>query len=212
MLYQESPKTAVPSTPVAQLSIPLKGGVPQRVLEMRNDWNYECAHRPASLCVVSEASQDEKQFTLTAFDPLKGRGKVIRTIQKKPNVSFNGQALSPDETMYAISKSGEAADIHIRMLSLAGDADREITVKDWPNLTGLSWSPEGKGLYVGSVSAGQGGTLLYVDLKGNSQVLSQYKGIGGIGRTIWGVPSPDGRYLAILGEAMNSNIWMLEGF
>ena len=29
---------------------------------------------------------------------------------------------------------------------------------------------------------------------------------------IWGFPSPDGRYLAILGEATNSNVWMLEGF
>jgi hypothetical protein len=28
----------------------------------------------------------------------------------------------------------------------------------------------------------------------------------------WGVPSRDGRYLAILGTASNSNVWMLEGF
>jgi hypothetical protein len=27
-----------------------------------------------------------------------------------------------------------------------------------------------------------------------------------------GIPSPDGRHLAILGHTINSNIWMLENF
>jgi hypothetical protein len=47
------------------------------------------------------------------------------------------------------------------------------------------------------------------DLKGNAQVLWQFKGRGG---AIWGVPSPDGRYLAIRADAIDSNVWMLEGF
>ena len=76
------------------------------------------------------------------------------------------------------------------------------------DVSGLDWAPDGKGFYVGS-STLQARTLLYVDLNGNAWVLWQYKGEGG---EIWGVPSPDGRYLAILGEAVNSNVWMLEGF
>ena len=67
--------------------------------------------------------------------------------------------------------------IHIRLLSLSGGSDREITLKGWPNFTGLDWSPDGKGLYCGSASP-QGRTLLYVDLEGNAQVLWQYKGAG----------------------------------
>ena len=115
--------------------------------------------------------------------------------------------LSPDGTIFALSKSGEV-DIHIRLLSLVGGSDREITVKGWPNLTGLNWSPDGKGLYCGSASP-QRRTLLYVDLAGNAKVLWQCKEAGG---EIWGVRSPDGRYLAILGSVYNSNVWMLEGF
>jgi len=46
-------------------------------------------------------------------------------------------------------------------------------------------------------------------LQGSAKVVWQYKAAGG---QIWGVPSPDGRYLAILGEVTNSNVWMLEGF
>jgi len=106
------------------------------------------------------------------------------------------------------SQPGGEAEIDIRLLSLSGGSDREIKVKGWPNLTGLDWSPDGKGLYCGSASP-QGRTLLYVDLKGNARVLWQYKGAGG---NIWGVPSPDGRYLAIMGYVSNSNVWMVEGF
>jgi eukaryotic-like serine/threonine-protein kinase len=206
VLYQESPKTASPSTPVALLRIPVNGGVPQHVLEMRDDSVYQCAHAPANLCVIFEASQDEKHYTVTAFDPLKGRGKVLKTIEKDPTTYYNGQ-LSPDGATVAISPSYEA-EIHIRLLSLSGGSDREITVKGWPNLTGLDWSADGKGLYVGSMSP-QGSTLLHVDLEGNARALWQYKASGG---SIWGVPSPDGRYLAIRGEVINSNVWMLEGF
>jgi Tol biopolymer transport system component len=156
--------------------------------------------------VVPEASADGKVVTYAAFDPLKGRGKVLRTIQKDPTAQF-ASGLSPDGITFAISRGGDA-EIHIRLLSLWGGSDREITVKGWPNLTGLDWSPDGKGLYVGSASP-QARTLLYVDLQGNANVLWQFKGRGG---HIWGVPSPDGRYLAILGSVYNSNVWMLEGF
>jgi len=208
ILYLEFRKRALgPSSEARLMRIPVSGGVPQLVLETRNLSWYGCARAPASLCEVHEASQDEKQLILTAFDPVKGRGKVLRTIQKDPGVYFAGTGVSPDGTTFALSKGGEA-EIHIRLLSLSGGSDREITLKGWPNLTGLNWSPDGKGLYVGSVSP-QNCTLLLVDLQGSAKVVWQYKAAGG---QIWGVPSPDGRYLAILGEVTNSNVWMLEGF
>ena len=159
---------------------------------------------PAKGCVVLEASQDDKQFTVTAFDPLKGRDQVLRTIQKDPATYHSG--LSPDGSTFAISKTGEA-DIHICLLPLAGGSDGEVTVKGWPNLTDLFWASNGKGFYCGS-AATQGRTLLYVDLKGNAKVLWRFKGTG----EFWGVPSPDGRYVAIQAPVYNSNAWMLEGF
>jgi eukaryotic-like serine/threonine-protein kinase len=207
ILYEEYSENWEPSTPILLMRTPVSGGVPQRVMELRSDSDYKCARAPASLRTILETSQDEKRFTLTAFDPLNGRGKVLRTIQKDPNVGVYGGTLSPDGTVSAISDGGES-EIHIRLLSLSGGTDREFTVKGWRNLTGLDWSADGKGLYVGCVSP-QARTLLYVDLKGNPRVLWQYKGSG---QDIWGSPSPDGRYLAILGEASNSNVWMLENF
>jgi hypothetical protein len=94
------------------------------------------------------------------------------------------------------------------LLSLSGGSDREITLKGWPNIAGIEWTLDGKGLYCGSVSP-QGSTLLYVDLKGNARVLWQYRVPGW---QIFGVPSPDGRYLAMQQGVFNSNVWMVEGF
>jgi hypothetical protein len=158
--------------------------------------------------MITEESQDQKQLIVTEFDPLKGRGKILRTIAKDPAADFVGVALSPDGTTLAISRSGEA-EIHIRLLALSGGSDREVIVRGWPNLSymGLEWSTEGNGLYCGSVS-NQASTLLYVDLKGNARVLWQSRGRG----WVRGVPSPDGRYLAIRADVTNSNVWMLEGF
>ena len=65
-----------------------------------------------------------------------------------------------------------------------------------------------KGFYCGSVSP-QSRTLLYVDLKGNAKVLWQDKAAAG---AMWGVPSPDGHYLAMPGGVTNANVWMLENF
>jgi serine/threonine protein kinase/Tol biopolymer transport system component len=207
ILYREWPKTAGPSSPIPLMRIPVSGGVPQFVLESRNPQYFGCARAPASLCVVLEGSPDDKLFTLTAFDPLKGRGKVLTTIAKDPS-RYYACALSPDGSTFALSRTGEA-EIHIRLLSLSGGPESEITVKGWPHLAGyLEWSPDGKGFYLTTHSP-QGSTLLYVDLKGNAKPLWQKKGPVGVG---WSVPSPDGRYLALEGRVWNSNVWMLEGF
>lgn len=100
--------------------------------------------------------------------------------------------------------------MHFRLLSLTGGLDRDIAVNDWPNLASMEWSPDGKGLYCGSVT-GQGATLLYVDLKGAVQVVTRSKDFGG-GTFIAAVSSPDGRYLAVTGPIIYSNAWLIEGF
>ena len=57
----------------------------------------------------------------------------------------------------------------------------------------MDWAADGKGLFVSNGIA-QGAVLLHVDLDGNAQVL--FKNHGGM----WapGLPSPDGRHLAIV--------------
>jgi Tol biopolymer transport system component/DNA-binding winged helix-turn-helix (wHTH) protein len=198
------------SSPARLMRIPASGGAPQVVLEMGTNLGYyRCARAPASLCVLLEDDKDKKQLAVTAFDPLKGRGKVLRTLEKDPLARVFGLALSPDGSTLALSRCREP-EIHIRLLSLSGGSDREIVLKAWSNLAwgSLEWTPDGKGLLCAS-SQTQGGTILYVDLKGNSRALWEFRGAGG---PVWGIPSPDGHFLAMRNQALSSNVWMLEGF
>jgi len=76
ILYLEHPKTAVgPSTPDRLMRMPVSGGVPQFVFETRNWAGFECASPPAGFCVIEETSEDQKRFTVTAFDPLKAEAR-----------------------------------------------------------------------------------------------------------------------------------------
>jgi eukaryotic-like serine/threonine-protein kinase len=208
ILYFEFPKApADPGTTIRLMRVPISGGASQYVMDTHRYMQFGCARTPASnRCVISELSSDGKRFTITEFDPLKGRGRVLRTIEEDPAAYFAGGTLSPDGTTFAIARVSET-DTQFRLLSLSGGADREITVRDWGDNTGLNWSANGKGLYCGSVSS-EGNTLRYLDLNGNARLLWQNKKTG---RT-WGIPSPDGRHLAILTDASTSNVWMLEGF
>ena len=83
------------------MRIPASGGVPQFVLETRNLLDFRCARAPASLCVIFETSQDRKQLVITAFDPLKGRGKVLRTIENDPSHDLRrgGDSLRMDQRL-----------------------------------------------------------------------------------------------------------------
>jgi dipeptidyl aminopeptidase/acylaminoacyl peptidase len=144
ILYFEFPKTPGASTPFRLMRIPVGGGAPQLVLETRNEPDYRCALAPASICVVSEASAGGKELALTAFDPLKGRGKVLRTIPNDPANPFGG-TVSPDGTTFALSRRDEP-EIHIRLLSLLGGPDREITAKGWPNGSVLTGPLTGRAL------------------------------------------------------------------
>jgi hypothetical protein len=83
----------------------------------------------------------------------------------------------------------------------------EFAVRGWKSLDSLAWTADGKALFVSNHTQ-DGSVLLHVSLQGNSQVL--WKQEGGVGT--FGIPSPDGRHLAIMGWTLNSNIWMMENF
>jgi hypothetical protein len=62
-------------------------------------------------------------------------------------------------------------------------------------------------LYLSSLNE-KGSVLLGVNLRGNARVLWQQTGGGGT----YGVPSPDGRHLAMWGWTVETNMWMMENF
>jgi len=207
VLYMESWTTAAGQAPRPHLMrVSVNGGLPQPVLApAEGGWDFHCSRLPAKVCIFLDTSEDRKHLILTAFDPLKGKGKVLRTLP----LENSAEGLSPDGSTFATAKRREAQ-THIRLLSVTGGSDREITLKDWPNIVGLDWSADGKGLYCGFTSP-QGGTLVYVELNGATHVLWHSNEVG-VNAFLGGIPSPDGHYLLIWGGVNNANVWMVEGF
>jgi len=191
------------SAPAELWRVPVSGGPPKRVLTARGWFDHRCARSPASVCVVGEMTEDKKQLVFTAFDPIKGRGRELTRITTDPLFSYNWD-LSPDGSQIAVLFHDVKN--HIRLLPLGGGAPRDIVVKEGYSLNqGPEWSPDGKGFYTASRSP-MGWTLLYVDLQGQATALWEQK------ESTFAVPSPDGRHLAILGNTVDSNVWMLENF
>jgi serine/threonine protein kinase len=192
------------------MRVPVNGGGSEFVFEVRHADDWRCSAPGYNVCVVAESSDDWKHISFTSFDPMKGRGKLLRTVERDPALIKYTTALSPDGRTFALAKSGEA-DTQIRLLSLNREADRVISSTECGHVTGLDWSPDGKGVYCGSLTS-QGGKLVYVNLTdGNAQTVWQRRGAAGFDNAIYAIPSPDGRQLAIHCGVLASNVWMIRG-
>jgi len=122
-------------------------------------------------------------------------------------VAANEEALKIADQRFGPTHTRDSSRWGVLLLSLGGRAPQEIRVKGWNHLDALVWMADGKGLFVSSRMQ-RGSVLLQVDLQGNSHIL--WKREGGMGT--FGIPSPDGRHLAMMGWTLNSNIWMMENF
>jgi serine/threonine protein kinase/Tol biopolymer transport system component len=203
-----------PTTPVRIMQVPTSGGPPKLVLEGRGIEHLACARSPAALCVFSEVSPDHKQLIFSAFKPSQEqrRRELTRINLKQPVLSGGSYSwdLSLDGSRLAFTQYYDNRDGRIRILPLAGGEVREVTVKGWHGLTKPWWAADGKGLFV-SAGAGLGATLLYVDLEGRGQVIWRQR-FSISNNPARGIPSPDGRYLALLGFSTDCNVWLLENF
>ena len=199
------PEDTGTSAPWQLRRVPVSAGPSQVVLTAHGWYDHRCARAPATLCLLGELTDDQKQVVLTAFDPMKGRGREVTRVATNPGFVYNWD-LSPDGSQIALQfPNGEN---RIRLLPTAVGVPRDLVVSGWYGFRyGPDWAPDGKGFYVGS-SSPTGATLLYIDLEGRASPVWEQQGSLGT----WGVASPDGRHLAILGYTVDSNVWMLENF
>jgi Tol biopolymer transport system component len=196
------------TTPVRIMRVPTSGGAPQLVLEGKGIGYLACARSPATLCVFSEESPDHKQLVFSAIEPSKEpRRQELARVNLQPPVTRYSWDLSSDGSRLAFTQSDEREG-RIQILPLAGGEIREINVSGWNGLSRLFWAADGRGLV--STSGSLGETLLYVDLEGRAQVIWQQK--MPYSDENWGIPSPDGHHLAVLGYTTDANVWLLENF
>ncbi len=185
------------------MRVPVTGGSPQLVLTANYSGGPRCARSPATLCAIAERSSDRTQIAFSAFDPVSGRGRKLAEWKTDATADYYWD-LSPDGTRIAVLKSREG---RIHILWLNGQAPQEVTVKGWTTLTTAVWTAEGNGLFVSGFTE-RGVVLLHTDLQGKARLLWENKG----GLDTYGVPSPDGRHLAMRAWNVDSNLWMMENF
>jgi len=210
LLYAILPKDVYPptppSTPIQLMRVPVSGGPPQPILEARGYFVHSCSTHPGGPCVVAERTPDRKELIFTTFDPLKGRGPKVATLETDTHRDWYGWNLSPDGSRLAVLP-GREPNNDLRIFSVPGGAARDLIVEGWRGFTAVNWLADGRGMIISAQSA-QGTTLVCVDLEGNAHALMEQRASPGS----YAVASRDGRHLAISADAINSNIWMMEDF
>jgi Tol biopolymer transport system component/predicted Ser/Thr protein kinase len=190
------------------MRVPTSGGAPEVALDVKAIRGLKCSLSPASLCVLSEETPDLKQCIFTAFHPMKGRGREITRINLRQPGSGYSWDLAKDGSRLAFAEDLPGSERRIQVLPLSGGKMQEVVIRRDVRMGPLAWANDGKGFFVGGYTPDA--LLLFVDMEGAADVLWKRAAI-----FEWkpaGIPSPDGRHLAILGHTIDSNIWMLENF
>jgi len=212
VLYVDGPYVVGPSDKVRVMRIPLSGGSSQLVLERAGLQTYQCAKLPVTKCVYSRIDSEYSRFF--AFDPLSGTDTELLAARSKKEVGMNIWSLSPDGKYLVTSKSQNPYDGPVlRLLSLFDGGVRDLPVATGVKLImGIDWAADGRSIWVGGyMGRGSWGTrsgIINMDLNGH--VTELIKGYSPV--ILGGVPSPDGRHLALRANTQSSNIWLLENF
>ena len=189
--------------PVMRVSI--AGGPSQRLFTASSGSLLTCARSPSDMCAIGEPIEDGKQLTVSAFDPMKGRGPELFRFALGSSDGNWRVNITPDGTRF-VALPSSAGPIHI--FSLHGDLLQQIRLKGWSRLQTAIWAADGKSLFVTADIRG-GAVVLHVDLQGNAHALWEYT--GGSGETLVH-PSPDGRHLAFDSWTNSANMWLMENF
>jgi hypothetical protein len=186
------------------------GGAEQEVLRTTDtNPNISCSHMPRGGCVLVE--RQGTATILSLVDPIKGRGPKLLEVAGE----FTGSpTMSPDgrHTAFVLQGANIGRDPmprerknRIRMVDLHGAIENEITVPGAEYLMSLDWSADGTGFLSGDLTF-TGTRLLHIQLDGASQVLWAQPARA----DMWGIPWPDGRYLATFKTRGSANVWTVE--
>jgi len=202
-----------PTIPFPIVRIPLAGGTPETILQLSRQGNVSCARPPSSMCVLVQRSEDDRQMIVSVLDPIKGRGSELVRFDLNRELGVLGLpefvVISPDGTRLAIARGPESP---LEIRSLHGQLIHKIPSQSVGELIWLNWSVDQKGFF--ATRKGQSGNeLLYLDFQGKAASLRKCGGgTDDVGGGCEGLPSPDGRHLAITDKDQSNNMWMMENF
>jgi Tol biopolymer transport system component len=184
------------------MRIPVSGSAQAALVPMGGEKGEEqgCGLLKASRCVAR--SLDADQFVVRELDPVRGKGRVLARTPYSPYLIFDW-SLSPDGTVIA-SPNHDPQSALIRLTPLdAQMEERFVKLERFRNLSAVSWSADGKGLFV-TANTGAGGLILYTDLEGHALPLLETS------KVTFVVPSADGRRIAYPEQVTSSSVQLLK--
>jgi DNA-binding winged helix-turn-helix (wHTH) protein/Tol biopolymer transport system component len=185
--------------------VEMDGGTPQLLLKTDGNLGFWCANQHANFCVYGLLIPDQKELAVKRLDKSADAGRELLRIPVNVLGDYHW-ALSPDGSQVAILETRWDGG-QVRLFPLDGTKSRTITIKGYVNLLSLDWTPDSKKMLI--ATSGPGGvTLLRVSLDGNAQPIWHQSHL----RETWGIPSPDGRHIAMDGSSRDANAWMIEDF
>jgi hypothetical protein len=181
------------------------GGAPEQITLLPDVIAFRCETIAPSPCIIEEVG-DQPETSVKLLDAVAGVGKTLFCI---PAASSN---VAPSPTVDRLeyvppAVPGRPRNI-IRVVTTSGTIEREITAAGATALNSLDYTAVGTGFFTSDYSTDLGVRLLHVSMDGKVTVLWNNRGSF---RT-WGVLSPDGKWIALLGATQESNVWVLEGF
>ena len=196
ILYISAPKIAGSDNQSSLFAMPIIGGAPRLILKDVNIWNVQCARLPSTLCMYSNGKGETFRFDAS-------KGKSSEPSQIDPLCNWG---LSPDGSVRAIVLPAPKGTIRFR--STTTGESHDVQVKGGNELGSIDWAPDGKSLYIAGRSPNGESVLLHATLDGRVTVLLRSNN----SEMQAGIPSPNGRFLAIPEARGSNNVWVIQNF
>src|SRR5262249_44591271 len=184
--------------------LPLTGGRPETLDSRGEVLGIGCSRRKLPKCIVIGPGTDRGELVFFSFNPINsGTDELMRFSLPTNREDWEWQ-LSPDGSRVALLVPSEG---RIHLLALSSQERTQIPLNSLASAYHLAWAADGKSLLLSNATT-RGAALVRVDLRGTHEILWEQKG----DLAELGLPSPDGRFLAVTSWTTASNVWMLESF
>lgn len=205
LIYIVRPKAGAASNNSRIMRLPLAGGVPQPVLEAPGLFDLECTRPPGDFCFYGQI--EDSRAHLFTFDPKNGNAVALSEIEGKLD-SFNWVLSHDGKYLAWQSENTSSKQFGVRVFTLTGKLKCEVPVQGWLDLYGLDWAADSQSLWACARDAQGNSALLNVGLDHKITTVLSHPYLS----LEWAVPSPDGRYLALVQNSNRSNISLLTNF